>query len=217
MTIVSARLLFPLPAIVWAAGVLSCSQTPAVPAPAQPADWYHAEQSMTAFYHIADMPQHRRYMLAHDDSAKFAEHRKQVWKELDAAADVMQRMSAQEKTALALVYLREYDASLKRHPLPPSGAKSHLLWDDISNWDGMWSRSVATLPPEHRAVLDTGGGNRLMHCYGAYLLVRYIAYDEQQPRAVRRKAERIAMLWREYADGAEGYRCSMLPPDMRGY
>lgn len=172
---------------------------------------------MTAFYHIADMPQHRRYMLAHDDSATFTEHRKQVWKELDAAADVMQRMSAQEKTALALVYLREYEASLKRHPLPRRGTKSHLLWDDISNWDGMWSRAVATLSPERRAVLDTGGGNRLMHCYGAYLLVRYIAYDEQQPRAVRRKAERIAMLWREYADGAEGYRCSMLPPEMRGY
>lgn len=216
MKIFSARLLFSLPAIVWAAGVLSCSQTPAVPAPVQPADWYHAEQSMTAFYHIADMPQHRRYMLA-TYSAKFAEHRKQVWKELDAAADVMQRMSAQEKTALALVYLREYEASLKRHSLPRRGAKSHLLWDDISNWDGMWSRAVATLPPEHRAVLDTGGGNRLMHCYGAYLLVRYIAYDEQQPCAVRRKAERIAMLWREYADGDEGYRCSMLPPDMRGY
>lgn len=172
---------------------------------------------MTAFYHIADMPQHRRYMLAHDDSAAFAEHRKQEWKELDAAASVIQQMSAQEKTALALVYLKEYDASLKRHHLTRLGAKNRLLWDDISNWDGMWSRAVATLSPERRAVLDTGGGNRLMHCYGAYLLVRYVAYDEQQPRAVRRKAKRIALLWREYADGDEGYRCSMLPPEMRGY
>lgn len=213
----SVRSLVALTAVVWAAGALSCSQTPVVPAPAQPVDWCHAEQTMTVFYHLADMPQHRRIMLAHYDSATFAEHRKQVWKELDAAADVMQRMSTQEKTALALVYLREYDASLKRHRLPRRGTKSRLLWDDISNWDGMWSRAVATLSPERRAVLDTDGGNRLMHCYGAYLLVRYVAYDEQQPLAVRRKAERIAMLWREYADGDEGYRCSMLPPDMRGY
>lgn len=172
---------------------------------------------MTVFYHIADVPQHRGIMLAHYDSAEFAAYRQRHWKELDAAADVIQQMSEPEKKALALAYLKEYDASLKRHHLPRRGEKSRLLWGDISNWDGMWSRAVATLSPEHRAVLDTGGGNRLMHCYGAYLLVRYIAYDDQQPRAVRRKAERIAMLWREYADGDEGYRCSMLPPDMRGY
>lgn len=172
---------------------------------------------MTVFYHVADWPQHRRIMLAHYGSEAFAEHRKQEWKELDAAAALIQQMSAQEKTALARVYLKEYDASLKRHHLPRRGTKSPLLWNDISNWDGMWSRAVATLSPEHRAVLDTCGGNRLMQCYGAYLLARYLAYDEQQPRAVRRNAKRIAMLWREYADGAEGYRCSMLPPEMRGY
>ena len=184
-------------------------------------EWYQAEEDMTHFYHVANLPQHRgtlirEYLSSPDAELRaFGLKRQRCVREMDDAAACMQRMSSQEKTILARVYAEEYADSLHRHGITEArelnasdDAKSH----DISNWDGQYTRAVATLPEPQRRLLDTDGAHHLMEGYGGYMLLRYVALNPEMPQHIRSTAFRIASLWCYTSDGELGYRGNWVEP-----
>ena len=79
-------------------------------------------------------------------------------------------------------------------------------YKNISNWDGMFTRAVESLPQEQQLILNTKGGARLMEGYGGYMIVRHVAFNPKMDAVLRRKALFIVDLWNECSDGENGYR-----------
>ena len=175
--------------------------------------WYAAENDMTNFYHVTEMPEVRESYLndlrksPYASDRAFGRKREQMIREMDAAAEVIHNMSQAEKEALAEVYLKEYIKSLDKHHI--SNARQlhdNNGYKNISNWDGMFTRAVESLPQEQQLILNTKGGARLMEGYGGYMIVRHVAFNPKMDAVLRRKALFIVDLWNECSDGENGYR-----------
>ena len=175
--------------------------------------WYAAENDMTNFYHVTEMPEVRESYL--NDLSKspyasdraFGRKREQMIREMDAAAEVIHNMSQAAKETLAVVYLEEYIKSLDKHHISNSGQlHDNNGYKNISNWDGMFTRAVESLPQEQQLILNTKGGARLMEGYGGYMIVRHVAFNPKINASMRRKALFVVDLWNECSDGENGYR-----------
>ena len=98
--------------------------------------WFAAENDMTNFYHVAEMPEVRTsYLndLRHSPDAAtrtFGSKREQIIREMDAAAALISSMSRAEKEAFAITYLKEYMDSLEKHHI----TNSAQLKDNKENW-----------------------------------------------------------------------------------
>ena len=147
-------------------------------------EWYAAENDMTNFYHATVRPEVREsYLNDYRQSADattraFGREREQMIREMDAAAALISSMSQAEKEAFAITYLKEYNESLDKHHISNSGQlHDNNGYTNISNWDGMYTRTVGHLPREQQVILNTKGGARLMEGYGGYMLARYVAFN----------------------------------------
>lgn len=80
----------------------------------------------------------------------------------------------------------------------------------IGNWDGMFTRALATLPAEQQVLLNTPGGASMMSDYGGYMVARYVAYNPDVPAETREQALFIVSLWQVWSDGEHGYRSNWL-------
>lgn len=175
--------------------------------------WYAAENDMTNFYHVTEMPEMRACYLndlrkSPDASTRaFGKEREQIIREMDAAAALISSMSRTEKEAFAIIYLKEYIASLDKHLISDSAQlKDNNRNKNISNWDGMYTRTVERLPQEQQSILNTKGGARLMESYGGYMIARYVAFNPEIDASMRLKALFVIDLWNECSDGENGYR-----------
>ena len=175
--------------------------------------WYAAENDMTNFYDVSAIPAVRESYLndfrqSSDASTRaFGKEREQIIREMDAAAALISSMSRTEKEAFAITYLKEYIASLDKHLISDSAQlKDNNRNKNISNWDGMYTRTVERLPQEKQVILNTKGGARLMEGYGGYMLARYVAFNPKMDASMRRKALFVVDLWNECSDGENGYR-----------
>ena len=175
--------------------------------------WYAAENDMTNFYHVTASPAVRESYLndfrqsADATTRAFGRAREQIIREMDAAATLISSMSQAEKEALAMAYLQEYIESLDKHHI--SGSKQlhdNNGYTNISNWDGMYTRTVERLPQEHQIILNTKGGAELMEGYGGYMIAHYVAFNPKINASMRRKALFVVDLWNECSDGENGYR-----------
>lgn len=158
-------------------------------------DWYAAEKDMTNFYHVtARLAVRESYLNDFRQSADattrvFGREREQIIREMDAAAALISSMSQAEKEAFAITYLKEYNESLDKHHISNSGQlHDNNGYTNISNWDGMYMRTVEHLPQEHQIILNTKGGAELMEGYGGYMLARYVAFNPKINASTRRKA-----------------------------
>ena len=175
--------------------------------------WYAAENDMTNFYDVSAIPAVRESYLndfrqSSDASTRaFGREREQIIREMDAAATLISSMSQAEKEALAMAYLQEYIESLDKHHISDSAQlKDNNRNKNISNWDGMYTRTVERLSQEKQVLLNTKGGARLMEGYGGYMLARYVAFNPKIDASMRRKALFVVDLWNECSDGENGYR-----------
>lgn len=141
-----------------------------------------------------------------------------------AAALLLQKMSPEEKEKLALRYCTEFVYSLRRLGLRPESEKfaeaftaarrskravreaDAAMWQRMADWDGVWKRTTASLPPERRNVLATKGGVIVMDFYASYLLTHYVAQNDRCDAETRRIARSVVSLFKLHADGAVGYR-----------
>ena len=176
-------------------------------------DWYAAEKDMTNFYHVTAIPAVRESYLndfrqSLDASTRaFGREREQIIREMDAAATLISSMSQAEKEALAMAYLQEYIESIDKHHISDSAQlKDNNRNKNISNWDGMYTRTVERLPQEHQIILNTKGGAELMEGYGGYMIARHVAFNPKMDASTRRKALFVIDLWNECSDGENGYR-----------
>ena len=176
-------------------------------------EWYAAENDMTNFYHVTAIPAVRESYLndfrqsADATTRAFGREREQMIREMDAAAALISSMSQAEKEAFAITYLKEYNESLDKHHISNSGQlHDNNGYTNISNWDGMYTRTVERLPQEQQVILNTKGGARLMEGYGGYMLARYVAFNPKIDARMRRKALFVIDLWNECSDGENGYR-----------
>ena len=176
-------------------------------------DWYAAEKDMTNFYHVTARPEVREsYLNDYRQSADattraFGREREQMIREMDAAAALISSMSQAEKEAFAITYLKEYNESLDKHHISNSGQlHDNNGYTNISNWDGMYTRTVERLPQEKQVILNTKGGARLMEGYGGYMIARYVAFNPKMDASTRLKALFVIDLWNECSDGENGYR-----------
>ena len=176
-------------------------------------EWYAAENDMTNFYHVTARPEVRESYLndfrqsADASTRAFGKEREQIIREMDAAAALISSMSRTEKEAFAITYLKEYIASLDKHLISDSAQlKDNNRNKNISNWDGMYTRTVGHLPREQQVILNTKGGARLMEGYGGYMLARYVAFNPKMDASTRLKALFVIDLWNECSDGENGYR-----------
>ena len=176
-------------------------------------DWYAAENDMSNFYHVTALPSVRESYLndfrqsSDASSQEFGRKRESRIREMDAAAAFICNMRQVEKEALALVYFEEYVASLDKHHITNSGQlHANNGCTNISNWDGMYTRTVARLPQEQQIILNTKGGAELMEGYGGYMIARYVAFNPKMDAGMRQKALFIVDLWNECSDGENGYR-----------
>ena len=176
-------------------------------------DWYAAEKDMTNFYHVTALPSVRESYLndfrqsADATTRAFGREREQIIREMDAAAALISSMSQTEKEAFAITYLKEYNESLDKHHISNSGQlHDNNEYTNISNWDGMYTRTVGHLPREQQIILNTKGGEQLMEGYGGYMLARYVAFNPKIDAGMRRKALFVVDLWNECSDGENGYR-----------
>ena len=136
-------------------------------------EWYAAENDMTNFYDVTAIPAVRESYLndfrqSSDASTRaFGREREQIIREMDAAETLISSMSQAEKEALAMAYLQEYIESLDKHHISGSAQlHDNNGYTNISNWDGMYTRTVERLPQEKQVLLNTKGGARLMEGYG---------------------------------------------------
>ena len=176
-------------------------------------EWYAAEKDMTNFYDVTAIPAVRESYLndfrqSSDASTRaFGREREQIIREMDAAAALISSMSQTEKEAFAITYLKEYNESLDKHHITNSGQlHANQGYTNISNWDGMYTRTVERLPQEQQVLLNTKGGARLMEGYGGYMIARYVAFNPKINASMRRKALFVVDLWNECSDGENGYR-----------
>ena len=176
-------------------------------------EWYAAENDMTNFYHVTARPEVRESYLndfrqsADATTRAFGRAREQIIREMDAAATLISSMSQAEKEALAMAYLQEYIEALDKHHISGSAQlDDNNRYTNISNWDGMYTRTVERLPQEKQVILNTKGGARLMEGYGGYMLARYVAFNPKIDARMRRKALFVMDLWNECSDGENGYR-----------
>ena len=176
-------------------------------------EWYAAENDMTNFYHVtASLAVRESYLNDFRQSADattraFGRAREQIIREMDAAAALISSMSQAEKEAFAITYLKEYNESLDKHHISNSGQlHDNNGYTNISNWDGMYTRTVERLPQEQQVILNTKGGARLMEGYGGYMLARYVAFNPKIDASMRRKALFVVDLRNECSDGENGYR-----------
>ena len=176
-------------------------------------EWYAAENDMTNFYHVTERPAVRESYLndfrqsADATTRAFGREREQIIREMDAAAVLISSMSQTEKEAFAITYLKEYNESLDKHHISNSGQlHDNNGYTNISNWDGMYTRTVERLPQEQQIILNTKGGARLMEGYGGYMLARYVAFNPKMDASTRLKALFVIDLWNECSDGENGYR-----------
>lgn len=176
-------------------------------------EWYAAENDMTNFYHVTARPEVRESYLndfrqsADATTRAFGRAREQIIREMDAAATLISSMSQTEKEAFAITYLKEYNESLDKHHISNSGQlHDNNGYTNISNWDGMYTRTVERLPQEHQIILNTKGGAQLMEGYGGYMIARYVAFNPKMDASTWHKALFVIDLWNEYSDGENGYR-----------
>ena len=176
-------------------------------------EWYAAENDMTNFYHVTAKPEVRESYLndfrqsADATTRAFGRAREQIIREMDAAATLISSMSQAEKEALAMAYLQEYIESLDKHHISGSAQlHDNNGYTNISNWDGMYTRTMERLPQEKQVILNTKGGARLMEGYGGYMLARYVAFNPKIDAGTRHKALFVIDLWDECSDGENGYR-----------
>ena len=175
--------------------------------------WYAAEKDMTNFYHVTALPSVRESYLndfrqSSDATTRaFGRAREQILREMDAAATLISSMSQTEKEAFAITYLKEHNESLDKHHITNSGQlNDNNGYTNISNWDGMYTRTVERLPQEQQVILNTKGGARLMEGYGGYMIARYVAFNPKMDARTRHKALFVIDLWDECSDGENGYR-----------
>ena len=175
--------------------------------------WYAAENDMTNFYDVTAIPAVRESYLndfrqsADATTRAFGRAREQIIREMDAAATLISSMSQTEKEAFAITYLKEYNESLDKHHISNSGQlHANNGYTKISNWDGMYTRTVERLPQEQQIILNTKGGAQLMEGYGGYMIARYVAFNPKMDASTRRKALFVINLWNECSDGENGYR-----------
>lgn len=146
------------------------------------------------------------------------------------AALMLQQMTYEEKVYLALLYSIEFGKSLSRLGLDPSSWEfatefevascsrkavheaDEAMWRQMSDWDGVWQRTVAQLPPEQQKVLAGKGAVRVMDSYGGYMLARYVERNPRLDRHHRDVARSVVSLFYSHADGEVGYRSSALEP-----
>lgn len=176
-------------------------------------EWYAAENDMTNFYHVTARPEVRESYLndfrqsADATTRAFGRAREQIIREMDAAATLISSMSQTEKEAFAITYLKEYNESLDKHHIGNSGQlHDNNGYTNISNRDGMYTRTVERLPQEQQIILNTKGGAQLMEGYGGYMIARYVAFNPKMDASTRRKALFVIDLWDECSDGENGYR-----------
>lgn len=181
------------------------------------AAWYAADEDMTHFYSVIAHPEYRDEFLEqyeqsdNEEDREYAARFRAGCRQADAAAEVFAQMSPQEKTDFALAYVKEYTASLQKHHIATTedfGANNRYL--RIGNWDGMFTRALASLSPEQQALLNTPGGESMMSAYGGYMVARYVAYNPDVPAEIRRQALFIVSLWQVCSDGEHGYRSNWL-------
>ena len=175
--------------------------------------WYEVENDMTNFYDVSAIPAVRESYLndfrqSSDASTRaFGREREQIIREMDAAATLISSMSQAEKEALAMAYLQEYIEALDKHHISGSAQlDDNNRYTNISNWDGMYTRTVERLPQEKQVILNTKGGARLMEGYGGYMIARYVAFNPKMDASTRHKALFVIDLWNECSDGENGYR-----------
>ena len=176
-------------------------------------EWYAAENDMTNFYHVTVKPEVREsYLNVYRQSADattraFGRAREQIIREMDAAATLISSMSQTEKEAFAITYLKEYNESLDKHHISNSGQlHDNNRYTNISNWDGMYTRTVERLLQEQQIILNTKGGAQLMEGYGGYMIARHVAFNPKIDTNMRHKALFVIDLWNECSDGENGYR-----------
>ena len=213
----SFRKILTTTALCLAAGVSSCQQGVFLLEEAlyvnNTSEWYAAENNMTNFYHVTAKPEVRESYLndfrqsADATTRAFGRAREQIIREMDAAATLISCMSQAEKEAFAITYLKEYNESLDKHHISNSGQlHDNNGYTNISNWDGMYTRTVERLPQEQQIILNTKGGAQLMEGYGGYMIARHVAFNPKMDASTRRKALFVVDLWNECSDGENGYR-----------
>ena len=218
MTMPTIHRILIISALCFAAMGLSCCQqsVPVLESALYVKDttaWYAAENDMTNFYHVTEIPAVRESYLndlrqSSDATTRaFGREREQIIREMDAAATLISSMSQAEKEALAMAYLQEYIESLDKHHISGSAQlHDNNGYTNISNWDGMYTRTMERLPQEKQVILNTKGGARLMEGYGGYMLARYVAFNPKIDAGTRQKALFVIDLWNECSDGENGYR-----------
>lgn len=174
---------------------------------------YAAENDMSNFYHVTARLAVRESYLndfrqsSDASSQEFGRKRESIIREMDVAASFISNMRQVAKEALALAYFEEYVASLDKHHITNSGQlHANQGYTNISNWDGMYTRTVGRLPQEQQVILNTKGGAELMEGYGGYMIARYVAFNPKMDARTRRKALFVVDLWNECSDGENGYR-----------
>lgn len=191
------------------------------------ADWFEKDADMRRFLRLPWGVQ----VYGHEPVSLEENCRREP--SLDApyvAALMLQQMTYEEKVYLALLYSIEFEKSLSRLGLDPSSPDfatefavasfsrkavneaDSAMWCQMSDWDGVWQRTVAQLPPEQQKVLSAKGAATVMDFYGGYMLARYVERNPRLDRHHRDVARSVVSLFESHADGEVGYRGSALGP-----
>ena len=145
-------------------------------------------------------------------------------KAFSGATEQMKRLSANEKTMLALAIVDEFDKAIT--PLGLNIASSdfmtefaiasrtsatveavdNAMWIHMLHWQGVLPKAMSRLPLELQHKLNHKYMSSLLDCYAAFMIMRYAELNETLPASTRAKARGVVALIVAHADGEKGHR-----------
>lgn len=142
------------------------------------------------------------------------------------ATEIMKRLSADEKTLLAVALVQALDKAVTPLGLhldspdfltefviasrtrPEVEAANDAMWSYMLGWQDVLPRALKQLPPELQQKLEHEYMGALLDCCAAYLIARYAEMNEALPPDVRAGARGAVALIAFHADGEKGHRDS---------
>ncbi|MGN0874946.1 MAG: hypothetical protein ACI4OZ_07145 [Akkermansia sp.] len=155
-------------------------------------------------------------------------------KAFSGATERMKRLSADEKTTLALAIVDAFDKAITPLGLNLSSpdfitefaiasrntatvkAADEAMWDGMLGWQDVLPKALASLPTELQQKLTHEYMSGLLECYAAFMIMRYAELNETLAATTRAKARGVVALIIFHADGEFGHR-SFGVDDYPGY
>ena len=145
-------------------------------------------------------------------------------KAFSGATERMKRLSADEKTTLALAIVDAFDKAITPLGLNLSSpdfitefaiasrntatvkAADEAMWVDMLGWQDVLPKALASLPTELQQKLTHEYMAGLLECYAAFMIMRYAELNEPLAATTRAKARGVVALIIFHADGEVGHR-----------